>query len=95
MAGLGLVGGLLVGLLKDGFGRAVDEVLASFRPRARERAHLLDDLIFLRRASRMTSNSSFSAPASTGAAGPAGPGNRDRRGGGDVEGGLELLHETR
>ena len=46
-AALRLVGGLLVDLLQDGRGRAVDEVLGLLEAQAREAADLLDDLDLL------------------------------------------------
>ena len=45
--GLGGLGGVLVGLLEDGLGRAVDEVLGLLQAQAGQLAHGLDDLDLL------------------------------------------------
>src|ERR1700760_2049604 len=46
-SGLGLVGGLLVDLLQDGLGRAVDQILGLLEAEVGERAQLLDALDLL------------------------------------------------
>ena len=83
---------------RTGFGAPSTRSLASFRPRLVSARTSLMTWIFLSpAASRMTSNSSCSSTSS--AAAPAadwtGGRGRHRRGSGDVEGLLELLHELR
>src|ERR1700754_225613 len=93
---LGLLGGVLVDTLEHGAGGAIDESLRLTEAEAGEGAHLLDDLDLLV-AGRLDDDVEgillldlFDSGA---AAGGSRTGNRDGRGGGDLEGLLELLDE--
>src|SRR3954470_10998750 len=98
--GLGLLRGVLVDLLQDRLGGAVHEVLGLLQTEGREGAHLLDDLDLLV-ADRVEDDVELvlllldgGGLAATGA-GSGRAGDRDGRGGLDVEGLLEGLHELR
>src|SRR3569833_80153 len=94
---LGLVGLLLVDLLQQRLGRAVDEVLGLLEAQAREGADLLDDLDLL--VAGTLEDDAEPVPVlglfGRGARGSAGGGDGDRRGGLDVEGLFVLLLELR
>src|SRR3954471_9965310 len=98
--GLGLLRGVLVDLLQDRLGGAVHEVLGLLQAEGRERAHLLDDLDLLV-ADAVEDDVELvllllggGGLAAAGAGGDR-AGDRDGRGGLDVEGVLEGLHELR
>src|SRR4051812_24107090 len=95
--GLRLLGGLLVDLLQERLRGAVHQVLGLLQAEAGERAHLLDDLDLLL-AGRLEDDVELvlllGGLGRSSRAGAGRTGNRDGRGGGDVEGLLELLHEA-
>src|SRR3954471_8819385 len=95
---LGLVGGLLVGLVQDGLGRAVDQVLGLLETQAGELANDLDDLDLLV-AGRLEDDvellllgGGLVATAARGGHTRSGHGDRSSRS--HAEGLLELLHEV-
>src|SRR5690606_29102643 len=95
---LGLVGGVLVDLLENGLRRAVDEVLGLLETERRERADLLDDLDLLVAGGLQDDvelGLLLGGCLHRGALGSGRPssGDRDGRGGRNLEGLLELLHE--
>jgi hypothetical protein len=96
--GLGLLRALLVDPLKQGLGRAVDEVLGLLEPEAREGADLLDDLDLLV-ASGLEDDVELvlllGLLGRGAAAARRGCGHGHRSGRLNVEGLLELLHELR
>src|SRR4051812_25882481 len=96
---LGLVRGLLVGLLDDRLRRTVDEVLGLLQAQAGQLAHDLDDLDLLVAGGleddiELVLLGGFLGSGAATARSRCSR-NRDRSGGGDAEGLLELLHELR
>src|SRR5215470_17986230 len=96
---LRLVGGFLVRVLENSLRRGLDEVLRLLQAQAGQLAHDLDDLDLL--ATVGLENDVERVLLLLGrrgggtATGTRGGRDRDRRGGGDVERLLELLHELR
>src|SRR5882757_8181085 len=82
--------------LQELLGRAVDQVLGLFQAQAGQRTDLLDDLDLLVAGGLEDDVELVLLLGCLGGRGTgAGGGNRDRRGGGDLKGVLELLHEVR
>ena len=96
---LGLGSGLLVDLLQDGLGGALDEVLGLLQTEGGQRADLLDDGDLLVAAGGQDDvdlvRDLFLGSGVVAAGGGGGSGDGDRRGSGDTEGVLEDLHELR